>query len=67
MLRALALVAALALAACADEDPAPPGAMTASEAEALRDAAEMIDQRRLPETAVPAGEESPDSAPTAAE
>ena len=43
------LVPALALAGCGSPDAGSgPGGVTASEAEALDDAAEMIEQRRLP-------------------
>ncbi len=41
----------LALAACGSGD-SEPGGITASEAQALDDAAEMLEQRRLPEEAL---------------
>jgi len=46
-----ALCASLVLAACGGPDPAPAG-MTQGEAEALDDAAEMLEQRRLPPEAI---------------
>jgi len=53
----------VALAGCGagDDDPAP-GNATAGEARALENAAEMLDQRRLPEqaTATPASLPNPD-------
>ena len=47
-------ISLLALAACgpADNDPGP-GGVTVGEARALDEAAEMIEQRRLPEEALP--------------
>jgi hypothetical protein len=59
-LRRLALVgAALALASCGggDNDPGP-GGVTVGEARALDEAAEMLDERRLPDEALPAAEGS---------
>lgn len=55
MNRFIPLLALLALPACSgyEEDTEPVGAVTQSEAEALDDAAEMIEQRRLPEGVVP--------------
>lgn len=50
-----AAAALLALSACSgSEESEPIGAVTQSEAEALDDAAEMIEARRLPEGALPA-------------
>ena len=56
MIRLAPLAAALlALSACSgSEETEPIGAVTQSEAEALDDAAEMIEARRLPEGALPA-------------
>lgn len=56
MMRLAPLAAALfALSACSGSEEAEPiGAVTQSEAEALDDAAEMIEARRLPEGALPA-------------
>ena len=45
-----------------DNDPGP-GGVTVGEARALDEAAEMLDEQRLPEDALPAGEE-PSPAPT---
>ncbi len=60
--------ACLALAACnpAESDPAP-GGVTVSEAEALDDAAEMIEQRRLPDGAIATEGESEVTAEPVAE
>ncbi|USA63107.1 hypothetical protein NCF85_15370 (plasmid) [Qipengyuania citrea] len=56
MKRLVPLLAALtALSACSGyDDDQPVEAVSQSEAEALDDAAEMIEQRRLPDDAVPA-------------
>ena len=55
MNRFIPLLALFALPACSgyEEDTEPVSAVTQSEAEALDDAAEMIEQRRLPEGVVP--------------
>tara|TARA_R110000751_G_scaffold2018_8_gene8751 strand:- start:91289 stop:91561 length:273 start_codon:yes stop_codon:yes gene_type:complete len=55
MNRFIPLLVLFALPACSgyEEDTEPVGAVTQSEAEALDDAAEMIEQRRLPEGVVP--------------
>ena len=62
MRRAPALLLALALlpalAACDSAGADAPGGISAGEAEALDDAAEMLDQRRLPPEALP-----PEAAP----
>ena len=76
MNRFIPLLALFALPACSgyEEDTEPVDAVTQSEAEALDDAAEMIEQRRLPEgvvppaapetsTEVPAGKMPPGAAP----
>jgi len=64
MARALALIALAALAACSKSDNAPgPGGVTIGEARALDEAAEMIEQRRLPQEAL--HPVSPSPAPSA--
>lgn len=62
----LACAAALALAGCGagDNDPGP-GGVTVGEARALDEAAEMLDEQRLPGTATPTATTSPDSEATA--
>lgn len=59
MTRLAPLVVALAaLTACSGyEEEQPVEAVSQSEAEALDDAAEMIEQRRLPEDLLPTGED----------
>ena len=53
MARALALIALAVLAACSKSDNAPgPGGVTIGEARALDEAAEMIEQRRMPAAAL---------------
>jgi hypothetical protein len=44
---------ALALAACGSEGADAPGAVSPGEAKALEEAAEMLDERRLPPDALP--------------
>jgi len=67
-----ALPAALVLAGCGPNDTDPgPGGVTVGEARALDEAAEMLDEQRLPERALPSpasspapeAEETPESAP----
>lgn len=53
LLPAAALALPLALAACGDEAASPPGAVSPGEAKALDEAAEMLDERRLPPEALP--------------
>ena len=53
---ALALCSSAALIACSNDEPDDVRAISASEAEALDDAASMIDERRLPPDAL--GEEA---------
>lgn len=53
----------LALAACGSEEASPPGAVSPGEAKALDEAAEMLDQRRLPPEALPT--DAPTDAPPA--
>ena len=48
-----AAVLALVLAGCGDEGASAPGGVSAGEAEALEDAAAMLDERRLPPEALP--------------
>ncbi|TMM48365.1 hypothetical protein [Qipengyuania marisflavi] len=63
---AIALAGLIALAACSGSDePADPTAITANEAQALDEAAEMIEQRRLPEGTVPAEAGAQDAAAAA--
>ena len=52
---ALALCSTVAMIACSNDEPSDVRAISASEAEALDDAASMIDERRLPPEAL--GEE----------
>jgi hypothetical protein len=56
----LALLAATAACGPSDNDPGP-GGVTVGEARALDEAAEMIEQQRLPDDALPppSGEEAP--------
>jgi hypothetical protein len=42
----------LALAACGGEEASPPGEVTPGEAKALDEAAQMLDERRLPPEAL---------------
>jgi hypothetical protein len=50
---------ALLVSGCGSNDNDPgPGGVTVGEARALDEAAEMLDEQRLPEEALPAGEES---------
>ena len=49
---------ALALAACRGEPASAPGAVSAGEAQALEEAAAMLDERKLPPEALP-----PEAAP----
>lgn len=53
LLPAAVLALPLALAACGDEGASPPGAVSPGEAKALDEAAEMLDERRLPPEALP--------------
>ena len=55
----LAATAAVLLAGCGagDNDPGP-GGVTVGEARALDEAAEMLDERRLPEEALPVAREA---------
>ena len=58
-----ALLAALALTACGDSGTAPgPGGVSVDEAEALDQAAEMLDSQRLPADAL--GDAAPAPAPS---
>jgi hypothetical protein len=49
----LALVMTLPLAACGSERASTPGAVSPGEAKALDEAAQMLDERRLPPEALP--------------
>lgn len=53
-----ALTLALLLSACGD-DPRQAGGVTKSEADALDDAAEMVEQQRLPAEAIAPAEPQP--------
>lgn len=57
----LAFALSLALAACGDEGAGAPGGVSPGEAEALEEAAAMLDERRLPPEALP-----PEADPAAA-
>lgn len=63
------LVASLALAACDQSGGEAPGAVSEGEAKALEEAAEMLDEQRLPDGVLPTAElppkSGPESAPTA--
>jgi hypothetical protein len=58
---ALALALPLALAACGSEGADPPGVVSPGEAKALDEAAEMLEERRLPPEALPT--DAPTDAP----
>jgi hypothetical protein len=67
MRQTFALLAVAALAACgkSDNDPGP-GGVTVGEARALDEAAQMLEQRRMPTEALyPAASPSPTPAPIA--
>lgn len=51
--RAAIVAASLALWACDGSDASAPGAVSKGEAEALEEAAEMLDEQRLPDGALP--------------
>jgi hypothetical protein len=53
LLPAAALALALALAACGSEAARDPGAVSPGEAKGLDEAAQMLDERRLPPEALP--------------
>ena len=58
-MRRLPLLTLALLAACSPSDSDPgPGGVTVGEARALDEAAEMLEQRRLPPEALPEGAES---------
>jgi hypothetical protein len=57
------LLAMLLLAGCGQQDNDPgPGGVTVGEARALDEAAEMLEQQRLPEDALAGGEAPPEGA-----
>jgi hypothetical protein len=58
----LATALALALAACGTEQASAPGAVSPGEAKALDEAAQMLDERRLPPEAIPT-DAPPETAP----
>ena len=59
------LAACLCFTACSDAGGSAPGAVSEGEARALDEAAEMLDQKRLPDGAVPDLEApATDSSPT---
>jgi len=61
----LAFTPALLLAGCGPNDTDPgPGGVTVAEARALDEAAEMIEQRRLPDAALENGTQAPDATPS---
>jgi hypothetical protein len=62
----LACAAALALAGCGNDNDPGPGGVTAGEARALDDAAEMLEQQRLPAEASPAAAALPAAGPSPA-
>ncbi|MCB2060963.1 MAG: hypothetical protein KDE21_10680 [Novosphingobium sp.] len=66
MRRAIALLASAVLASCGpgENDPGP-GGVTVGEARALDEAAEMIEQRRLPPEALPTPQSLPSDIATA--
>jgi hypothetical protein len=61
----LAAALGLALAACGREQASAPGGVTPAEAEALENAADMLEQRRIPPEAV-VSEAAPSAAPSVA-
>ena len=64
-MRIFALLPLALLAACGPSDSDPgPGGVTVGEAKALDDAAEMLDQRRLPPEALPSASPSPTTTAT---
>jgi len=64
-MRILALLPLALLAACGPSDSDPgPGGVTVGEAKALDEAAEMLDQRRLPPEALPSATASATASPT---
>ena len=68
MHRALPLIALLALPACGPSDTDPgPGGVTVGEARALDEAAEMLEQRRLPPEALETDEGTAPAPPEAAQ
>jgi hypothetical protein len=64
-LAALAPLALLAACGPSDSDPGP-GGVTVGEAKALDEAAEMLEQRRLPPDALPSGDASASATASAA-
>jgi len=62
---ALLACAALALGGCGNDNDPGPGGVTVGEARALDDAAEMLEQQRLPDEASPTPAPSPAGEPSA--
>jgi len=60
-----AFVAALLLAACGSDDDPGPGGVTVGEARALDEAAEMLDEQRVPEEVLREAAEPDPNEPTA--
>ena len=56
---------ALALAGCGNDNDPGPGGVTVGEARALDEAAEMLEQQRLPAEASPTATASPAAEPSA--
>jgi hypothetical protein len=54
------------LSACGSDDDPGPGGVTVGEARALDEAAEMLEQQRLPDDAGPTPSSSPEAESTAA-
>jgi len=63
----IALLAAALLAGCGEKDTDPgPGGVTVGEAKALDEAAEMLDEQKLPEDALPSSTPTPSASETPA-
>ncbi|MEM6907336.1 MAG: hypothetical protein AAF494_01550 [Pseudomonadota bacterium] len=53
---------ALVIGGCGSSEPSPPGGVSAGEAKALEEAAEMLDRQRLPDDAIPPLDAPPENA-----
>jgi hypothetical protein len=62
----LVCASAVALAGCGNDNDPGPGGVTVGEARALDEAAEMLEQQRLPDDAGPSPSSSPEAESTAA-